>query len=69
MKLTGESRSTGGKACRSATLSTANPTWTDPGSNLSLRSERPATNRLSLGTACTNMLLPLQRSRKALTRP
>jgi hypothetical protein len=33
MKLTGENRSTGGKTYRSATLSTTNPTWTDPGSN------------------------------------
>jgi hypothetical protein len=35
------------KTCPSATLSTTNPTWTDPG----LRGERPATNRLSHGTA------------------
>jgi hypothetical protein len=49
MKLTGENRSTwgGGGTCPSATLSTTNPTWTDPGSNPGLRSERPATNRLS----------------------
>jgi hypothetical protein len=31
MKLTGENRSTRGKTCPSATLSTTNPTWTDPG--------------------------------------
>ena len=30
---------------------TTNPTWTDPGSNPGLRGERPATNRLSHGTA------------------
>jgi hypothetical protein len=47
MKLTGENRNTGRKTCPSATLSTTNPTWTDPG----LRGERPATNRLSHGTA------------------
>jgi hypothetical protein len=47
MKLTGENRRTRGKTCPSATLSTTNPTWTDPG----LRGERPATNRLSHGTA------------------
>jgi hypothetical protein len=29
MKFTGENRSTGGKTCPSATLSTRNPTWTD----------------------------------------
>jgi hypothetical protein len=39
------------KTCPSATLSTINPTWTDLGSNPGLRSERPATNRLSHGTA------------------
>jgi hypothetical protein len=51
MKLTGESRSTRGKTCPCATLSTINPTWTDPGSNPGFRGERPATNRLSHGTA------------------
>jgi hypothetical protein len=51
MKLTGENRSDRGKTCPSATLSTTNPTWTDPGSNPGLRGERPATNRLSHGTA------------------
>jgi hypothetical protein len=47
MKLTAENRSTRRKTCPSATLSTTNPTMTDPG----LRGERPATNRLSHGTA------------------
>jgi hypothetical protein len=51
MKLTGEKRSTCGKTCPSATLSTTNPTLTDPGSNPSLRGERPTTNRLSHGTS------------------
>jgi hypothetical protein len=46
MKLTGENRT-----CPSATLSTINPTWNDAGSNLVLRGERPATNRLSHGMA------------------
>ena len=40
----------------SATLSTTNPTWTDPGSNPGLRSGRPATNRLSHGTARPGLL-------------
>jgi hypothetical protein len=40
-----------GKTCPSATLSTTNPTWTDPGSNPGLRGGRLATNRLSHGTA------------------
>jgi hypothetical protein len=39
------------KTSPSATLSTTNLTWTDPGSNPGLRGERPATNRLSHGTA------------------
>jgi hypothetical protein len=51
MKLTGENRSTRGKICPSDTLSTTNPTWTDPGSNPDLRSGRPAANRLSHDTA------------------
>jgi hypothetical protein len=51
MKLTGENRSTREKTCPSATLSTTNPTRPDPGSNPGLRGEKPATNRLSHGTA------------------
>ena len=51
MKLTGENRSTRGKTYPSATLSTTNPTWTHPGPNPGLRGERPATNRLSHGSA------------------
>jgi hypothetical protein len=51
MKLTGENRSARGKTCPSATLSTTNPTWTDPGSNPGLHRKRPAANRLSHGTA------------------
>jgi hypothetical protein len=47
----GEAEVLGGKTCLSATLSTTNPTWTDPGSNPGLRGERPATNRLSHDTA------------------
>ena len=57
MKLTGENRSSRGKTCPSATLSTTNPTWTDPGSNPGLRGERPATNRLSHGTAMSHLLM------------
>jgi hypothetical protein len=37
------------KTCPSATLSTTNPTWPDPGSNLGCRGGKPATNRLSYG--------------------
>jgi hypothetical protein len=51
MKLTGGNRSTRGKSCPNVTLSTTNPTWNDPGSNPGLCGERPATNRLSHGTA------------------
>jgi hypothetical protein len=45
----------GGKTCSNATLSTTNPTWTDPGSNPGLRGEGPATNRLSHGTALVHI--------------
>jgi hypothetical protein len=62
MKLTGENRSTRGKTCPSATLSTTNPTWTDRGSNPGLRGGRPAANRLSRGTAPVRPLLPPKRS-------
>jgi hypothetical protein len=51
MILTGENRRTGTKTCPSATLSTKNPTWINPGANPGLRGERPATNDLSHGTA------------------
>jgi hypothetical protein len=51
MILTGENRRTLRKTCPSATLSTTNLIWIDPGANLGLRGERPATNRLSHGTA------------------
>jgi hypothetical protein len=39
------------KTCPSATLSTTNPTWPDLGSNPGRRGGKPATNRLSYGTA------------------
>jgi hypothetical protein len=47
MILTGETRKTRRKTCPSATLSTTNPTWTEPGENPGLRCGWPATNRLS----------------------
>jgi len=53
MILTGVKGRTRRKTCRSATLSTTNPTWTDPAVNPCLRGERPATNRLSHGMAVT----------------
>jgi hypothetical protein len=40
-----------GENLLSATLSTTNPTWKDPGANPGLCGGRPATNRLSHGTA------------------
>jgi hypothetical protein len=57
MKLTGKKRSTRRKICPSATLSTTNPTWTDPGTNPGLRGGRPAANRLSHGTSLDMKLL------------
>jgi hypothetical protein len=50
MILTGKNRRTWGQTCSSATFFT-NSTWTDPGANPGLHFERPATNRLSHGTA------------------
>jgi hypothetical protein len=58
MKLTGENRSTCGKTCPGAILSTTNPTWTDPGSNPGLRDGRSATNRLSHGPPCCLTFFP-----------
>jgi hypothetical protein len=39
------------KTCSSATLSTTNPTWPDPGANPGRHGGKPATNRLSYGAA------------------
>jgi hypothetical protein len=50
MKLTGENRSTREETCPSATLSTTNLKWIDPGSNPGLRGGRQAANRLSHDT-------------------
>jgi hypothetical protein len=47
----------GKKTCPSATLSTTNPTWTNPGSNQALRDGRPTINRLSHGTALSKSLM------------
>jgi hypothetical protein len=41
MMLAGENRRTLRKGSRSATLTTANPTWADLGANPSLRGEKP----------------------------
>jgi hypothetical protein len=52
MILTEEDRSTGGRICPSATLSTTNTTWTNLELNACLRGERPATNRVRYATPC-----------------
>jgi hypothetical protein len=39
------------KTCPVPLCPPQNPTWIDPGANPGLRGERPATNRLSHGTA------------------
>jgi hypothetical protein len=49
--IDGENQRTRRKTCPSATLSTTNPTRTDPGKNLGLCSERLASNNLSHGMA------------------
>jgi hypothetical protein len=59
MKLTGENRSTRRKTCPSATLSTTDPTWTDPGSKSVLRGGRPVANRLNHGMTLTTLFLGL----------
>jgi hypothetical protein len=51
MIFTGENQTTGRKACPGATLSSTNLTWTDLVENPGLRSDRPATNILSHGSA------------------
>jgi hypothetical protein len=48
--LTGDNRSTQRRTCPSGTLSTTNPTWIGPGSNMCLRDERPCTDSLRHGT-------------------
>jgi hypothetical protein len=44
-------RRTRRKTCPSATLSTTNTTWIDPGANPGFRGDRPEANDLSHGTA------------------
>ena len=58
MILTGENRSTGRSICRTATWSTTNFTRTDLGSNLCLRCEWPATDRLSHGPVLKTTINP-----------
>jgi hypothetical protein len=48
------------KTCRSDTLSTTNPTWPDLGSNPGCRGGKPATKRLSYGTAYLRALQPVK---------
>jgi hypothetical protein len=50
-QLTGDNRSAQTKTCPSGALSTTNPTQTELGLKSGLPSDRPATNRLSHGTA------------------
>jgi hypothetical protein len=53
MRIDRGNRGTRRKLAPTATLSTTNPTWTDPGSNLGLRGGKQVTNCLSYGTAST----------------
>jgi hypothetical protein len=48
------------KTCPSATSSTTNPTWPDPGLNQGRRGGKSATNRLSYGAACRCSKLKLK---------
>jgi hypothetical protein len=54
-----ENRRTRGKTCPNATLSTTNPTWTEPESNPGLCGGRPAANRLSHDTAIRRFFVSL----------
>jgi hypothetical protein len=49
----------GGKTCPSSTLSTTNPIENETGPNQDLSGKRPATNRLSHGTAMCGVLYSL----------
>jgi hypothetical protein len=46
-----------GETCPSATLSTTNPTWQDPGLNPGCRGGKRATNRLSYGAAARDYII------------
>jgi hypothetical protein len=46
------------ETCPSAILSTTNPTWPDPGANPGRCSGKPATSRLSCGTADLHLTSP-----------
>jgi hypothetical protein len=56
MILTEENLRTWRKTCPSATSSTTNAIWTDPGMNPVLWDERTATNYMSHGTAIFMLL-------------
>jgi hypothetical protein len=56
-----------GENLPSATLSTTNLTWIDPGANPGLRGERPATNRLSHGTAHNWLLFSENSDRRCVS--
>jgi hypothetical protein len=55
----GKSKYSEKKTCPSATLSTTDPTWCNPGWDLGRRGGRPATNRLSYGKAVVIIILKL----------
>jgi hypothetical protein len=52
----------------SATLSTTNPTWPDPGSNPGRRGGKPATNRLSYGAASSHTIVPVYVRYQVMTK-
>jgi hypothetical protein len=60
MKLRGEDRSTRGKTCPSATLSTTNLTWTDQGSNPGLRGGTLVAIRLRHGMAKRDFIVSVK---------
>jgi hypothetical protein len=57
-----------GNRSTSATLSTTNPTWPDPGANSGRRGGKPATNRLSHGAASVPSYFPLVQQTQMCSR-
>ena len=65
----GKLKYSGGKTCPSATLSTTNPTRTDPRSRPGLRGESPATNRLSNARTLKAAVTAVERLQAHASRP
>ena len=69
MELTEDNPSTHTKTCASSTLSNINPTGTDLLASSDLCGERPASNRLNLGTPRPVQIYVRGGADKSLARP